>query len=101
MMMSKIEDVHAYLLDCEECGDVPADIYAHPSGDGTEYRLCEACYQRNYAEWIENSHGVVRVSSRQEMVLACECSRHWRIIAADGHALEVERISGDDGEASE
>lgn len=55
-------------------------------------------FKPDYVPPDPDAHGVLRVSSRQEMVFACECGRHWRIVTADGRALEVERISGDEGE---
>lgn len=47
-----------------------------------------------------DAHGVLRVSTRQELVFACECGRHWRIVTADGQS-DIERISGDEGGGTE
>lgn len=40
---------------------------------------------------------VVRASWQQEVIFACDCGRHWRILTRDGdHAYEVERLNGDE-----
>lgn len=46
-----MEPDHQHMSECEDCGEIPADTYQHPSGDGTEYVLCKPCYERMMAEW--------------------------------------------------
>lgn len=53
-------------------------------------------FKPDYIPPDPDAHGVLQVRSQQELVFACECGRHWRIVTADGRAVEVERLSGDE-----
>lgn len=57
--------------------------------------LSALLFKPDYVPPDPGAQGVLSASSRYEMVFACECGRHWRIVTADGGSYEVERISGD------
>ena len=71
-----METNYAAMSECEDCGDMPADTYQDPSGDGTEYTFCRACYERNLQEWYE-------MLSTIEISVTAKCG-HQEIIEMSG-----------------